>query len=498
LGFIVPVLFFIITNWMMPLQGVLQFDPDEGIELAKVTLYSQGYSLYDQIWNDQPPLLTLLLSGWLKLFGMHIGAARMLILGLSSILVGAFYNSLRFSLGVGSALLGTTALCLTLNFLRLSVSVMRGLPAIALAMVGIYFLLLATAPLQSKAQTIAQRGWMRPMGSTIVSAICFGLSLQIKFFTALLFPACLLHLLLGWQWFGRHRPSRQQWRMALLWLTTCGLTTVTVGLLTQSLSVEQLLGTHFEGTTQVALQREPSWLLLLMFLAQDLDYSLLAGIGVWGLFKVKTMHWPTLPLTWLITVLGVLSFYQPLWYHYYPLVSIPVVWLATYGVTQSYSVVQQKRWIRQIQWTKLRPVSLRGLTTGFLLLAIALAPVKITVFAVQNHFFTQDSQAKAEIIENIRTYRSQTRWLFTDLPIVSFYTGLKVPPELAVFSTKRIESGSLGTSKLRQILETYQPEQVLLGRYRQVEKLLQPYLQAKYRKVYTKDKITQYVLKSLR
>ncbi|MGB8703022.1 MAG: hypothetical protein WCD18_26700, partial [Thermosynechococcaceae cyanobacterium] len=51
----VPILFFILTFWVMPIADVLQFDPDEGIELAKVTLYNQGYTLYDQIWNDQPP-----------------------------------------------------------------------------------------------------------------------------------------------------------------------------------------------------------------------------------------------------------------------------------------------------------------------------------------------------------------------------------------------------------------------------------------------------------
>lgn len=495
-GLIVPIIFFCVVYWLMPLKDVLQFDPDEGIELAKVTLLSQGYRLYDQVWNDQPPLLTLLLSQWFKLFGANIEAARILILSFSTILVSAFYQTLRFSLGIGSALLGTTALCLTLNFLRLSVSVMRGLPAIALAMLGIYFLLLATRLPHGKTDYPPSPPSLRLGIEAIASGICFGLSMQIKFFTVLLFPACLLHLLLGWQWQFKS-PTIQRWRSALLWLVTCSATFILIGLATQSFSLEQLLGTHLDGATQASLQQEPSWQLLLMFLAQDLDYSFLAGLGIWQFWKKSKLQWPTLPLTWLITVLCVLNFYQPLWYHYYPLISIPVVWLAAHGVTQAYSFIQQKQWIRQIRWAKLRPISGRGLATGFLILAIVLAPIKLAVLGVQNYLFVQDSREKNEIIQQVRAYQPQTRWLFTDLPIVSFCTGIKVPPELAVFSTKRIESGSLATPQLLQILETYQPEQVLLGRYRKVEKGLQSYLIEHYVKVSSKDKITQYVSKRI-
>ena len=494
---LVPISFFCVVYWLMPLKDVLQFDPDEGIELAKVTLFSQGYRLYDQVWNDQPPLLTLLLSEWFKLFGSNIEAARILILSFSSLLVGAFYQTLRFSLGRGSALLGTIALCLTLNFLRLSVSVMRGLPAIALAMLGIYCLLLATAPPFRKPDHQQQFGWKLSLG-TIASGMCFGLSLQLKFFTLLLFPACFLHLLLGWNW--RDRPKRltaQRWYSVLLWLGTCGLTFIVISLAAQSFSLTQLLGTHLDGTTQSALQREPSWLLLLMFLAQDLDYSLLAGLAIWQFWRNNTMSWPTLPLTWLATVLGALNFYQPLWYHYYPLLSIPVVWLATHGVTQSYSIIQQKRWMRRIRWTKLRPISGRGLATGFLLLAIVLVPVKLAVLFVHNHYLMLESRSQAELIQKVKTYQSQTRWLFTDLPIMSFYTGLKVPPELAVFSTKRLKSGDLSTTKLVGILTKYQPAQVLLGRYPKTEKSLQPFLNQHYVQVFRQGKIVHYVQRNL-
>jgi 4-amino-4-deoxy-L-arabinose transferase-like glycosyltransferase len=495
----VPLVFFAIAFWVMPIADTLQFDPDEGIELAKATLYSQGYRLYDQIWNDQPPLLTVLLSGWLKIFGSQIVAVRLLILGFATILVGAFFNTLLLILGVGPALLGTIGLCLTLDFLRLSVSVMQGLPALAFVMLAVYLLVGIAQPSQwvTKARNAAACDARLPWTSfgAIASGVCFGLSLQIKLYTALLLPACLLQIGLGSS-FQDWKPLRKGrlW-LSFVWLGSCALTVVAIGLLTHSFHLDQLLGTHFEGDAQVLLQREPSWQILLMFLAQDLDYFLLANVGLWVLLR-RLNRWPILPLVWLVSVLVGLSFYQPLWYHYYPLVSIPVAWLAAYGATQSLSFFQQKRWGRFVRWSFLKHPTLRGTTATFVGFAIVLTPVKLAVNAVINHKFVEESQQKLEVVQQVRAFRSSTHWLFTDLPIVAFYANLNVPPELAVFSTKRIASGSLSDAALTRILQTYHPEQVLLGRYPKVQAALKPYLSQHYVKQFEKDKVTQYVLKS--
>ena len=536
----------------MPIAQVLQFDPDEGIELAKATLYSQGYQLYDPIWNDQPPLLTLFLAGWLKLFGSQIVAARLLILGFATVLVGSFFNTLVLIVGLWPALLGTVGLCLTLDFLRLSVSVMQGLPAIALVMLSIY-LLIETSQYPAKKSAIRLKDCLKSLihfcikppqppnsggrkqntrvispqdwgarGASVMSTklftlslkspntalipwntlkviasgICFGLSLQIKLYTVLLLPACFLHLALGaslqeWQHFKIRRL-----RLGFVWFAACAVTVLAIAFLTHSLSIPQVLGTHFDSAAQVSLQREPSWQLLLMFLAQDLDYTLLAGVGIFLLIKQRSPL-PVLPLVWLFTVWVGLTYYQPLWYHYYPLMSVPVVWLASYGLTQSFNFFRQKQWVKTLGWRNFKRPTLGGVAAGFVLFAIALTPIKLGVNAFINHQFVEESKPKLEVIEKVQALQSSTHWLFTDLPIVAFYTGLKVPPELAVFSTKRIASGSLSDAKLTKILQTYQPEQVLLGRYPKVEAALAPYLSQHYRKQYEKDKVTQYVLKSV-
>src|ERR1019366_5042547 len=51
---------------LLPLGTAIQIGADEGFELAKVTLCAHGYKLYTQIWNDQPPLHTFLITQIVK------------------------------------------------------------------------------------------------------------------------------------------------------------------------------------------------------------------------------------------------------------------------------------------------------------------------------------------------------------------------------------------------------------------------------------------------
>ena len=42
----------------VPLRTAVQIGPDEGFEVAKVTLCLHGHKLYSEVWNDEPPLHT--------------------------------------------------------------------------------------------------------------------------------------------------------------------------------------------------------------------------------------------------------------------------------------------------------------------------------------------------------------------------------------------------------------------------------------------------------
>jgi hypothetical protein len=97
----------------------------------------------------------------------------------------------------------------------------------------------------------------------------------------------------------------------------------------------------------------------------------------------------------------------------------------------------------------------------------------------------------------VQFHRPQTHWLFTDLPMVAFQTQLKVPPEIAVFSRKRLRSQKITQPYLTEILNRYQPEQVLLGRFPEVKAGLSSALNQHYAVQYAKKNLTLYLRKDL-
>ena len=78
------------------------------------------------------------------------------------------------------------------------------------------------------------------------------------------------------------------------------------------------------------------------------------------------------------------------------------------------------------------------------------------------------------------------QWVFTDKAIYPFYAGLRVPPEIAVFSRKRFFGQTLNNPMLLAVMHQYHPEQVLITRFKD-DLLADPefagYLDAHYTKV---------------
>src|SRR6187399_1124810 len=59
-----------------PLRSAISISEDEQFEVTKALLWAKGYPLYEKVWNDQPPLHTVLLGTLFKGFGFRIGVAR--------------------------------------------------------------------------------------------------------------------------------------------------------------------------------------------------------------------------------------------------------------------------------------------------------------------------------------------------------------------------------------------------------------------------------------
>jgi len=89
---------------------------------------------------------------------------------------------------------------------------------------------------------------------------------------------------------------------------------------------------------------------------------------------------------------------------------------------------------------------------------------------------------ETDFLAGMATYAAHTHWVVTDMPMYAFRVGLLVPPPLAAITDKRLASGEATEGQIIQVIEEYQPEQVLLGRFDLPA--VEAYLKKDYRRIY--------------
>lgn len=475
---------FIIAIRFEPITQSFELDYDEGLNLIKALLYSRGFSLYSQIWNDQPPLFTAILSSWLSIFGQSVLAARLLVLLFSSLLIWCFYQIIRRELGNISALIATMLLFTSWLYIRLSISVMIGLPSLSLAMLSIYLISL-----------YKQNHIKRYL---IFSGIYFALSLQTKAFTVFLIPLIMLYI---WDFQINlsyiQKYSKKIFYSLFLWIGSLGSTYILIALLFgQFFHHDQLIQSHLNQPIQTEIQNYNNLDYFNYMTVQDRDYIFLAIIGIFTIIYHKNRN-GLLPITWLATSILILLFHKPIWYHHYHLISIPICWLAAYAIASLLDLLSQnwhanlKSFFRSFNSIKLLIISLISII--FVLLIFATPPI------------TKGSPPKdLQLLKLVVKYKKSTNWVFTDRPIYAFYANLPVPPEIAVISSKRINSGKLTNQEMLAILKKYRPEQIVIARmHSQIinDLNISNYINKYYTKTYrcTKDlkEHEHYILSSL-
>lgn len=479
---LVPLLFVLFKVMTEPLGQTFEFDADEGINLMKALLYGDGFSLYRDIWSDQPPVFTVLLSGWFHLFGASIVAARSLVLLFAALLVWSFYSTLQLTLGAWPACAGVLILINTHAFMRLSGSVMIGLPALALAMLSIY-LLMVSQPRQNRYGLIAS-------GSVLA------LSLQTKLFAVFLIPILLIFLLSDQFKLrtisAKIRPNLPN---AVLWLGTVAITYIFIGLLSHSIAPEQLLMPHFgDRREQVFTEFFVSFPRLLKHtFGLDYLYYSLAAFGILAIFREK--RWQgLLPLSWLGSVCLLLFNHRPVWYHHYLLLSIPLAWLSAFSIASAIDIWKQSIAPKAAFRMRSANAIIAGLVALLVVAAVAIEPYQFLERSLSDSPGEQTKAAvqseQVNVVNLLQQHQRHDRWIFTDRPIYAFYAGLRVPPEIAVLSIKRVLTAQISQDKLLEVLKNYQPDQLLLSRFR-VEASrhadMNRYINQHYTKVYTSE-----------
>lgn len=484
----VPCLFFVFVISVMPIQNTFEFDADEGINLIKAVLYSEGFSLYTEISNDQPPLFTVLLSYWFRLFGQTIFAARLLTLVFSTLLIWSFYQTLYIYLGYLLAFLGTLLLAMSSEFIQLSVSVMIGMPSLALAMLSIYLLTLYKQD--------------RNLYALLGSGAALALSFQIKIFTAFLIPIMILYLLdfksIRW---NIDEIKRYLFPAVFLWLGAILVIYLIIGFSFNSISYEQLLQPHVAPAVKDALKNHGDLRTIGgRLIRRDYVLTILGLLGI-SVVLAKKQWDGLLPLAWLVTVSILLLNHRPIWYHYYHLVSIPLAWLAAYGAATVIDFLKQKNELFHFQSSKTNKFFITNFTRGIILLGLLgfIHTKYLQLSSDTTKYNQQDYSRQLEIVNLLVENTRANRWLFTDRPIYAFYAGLQVPPKIAVFSMKQLVTKKLTYPDILLVLQKYRPEQILLGRFRKGIKSnteIRSYISKHYSIIYEDDSISYYVLTS--
>ena len=429
LAFVVPAAFALLVSLLGQWWSPQAFDTDEGINLGKGALVAAGYHPYADIWNDQPPVLTYVLAAVQTIAPWNLGAARVAILLFACLLLYSAFRLVERSAGRPAAvttvlLLGTAAIVW-----RLSISVMVGLPAIALAMT---------------ACAVAYRRDRAGLIRTAAAGIVFALSLQTKLFTAAALPAFLAMAYLS----GDERGRRERiWQLAVAVAATA-LGFVAIAWLAGEPVLLQLVEPHVDHDVRSDYSFLETMSRLADSLIQQPFVLFSAGLAAVPAFRATSpLRWAW--LIWIGGALVVLLGHTPIWYHHALLLVVP---MACLGGESLWRLVEAA-WPRRRAFARHRIV-----------LAIALPVVALAYLMLILRPFHFASPVMSEGAKRLARYADGDPWVATDQPFGAFRARLLVPPEIIVFSRKRIEAHNLTSQTLLDVIVARRPGQVLLRR----------------------------------
>ncbi|MDA1276778.1 MAG: hypothetical protein O2960_22400, partial [Verrucomicrobia bacterium] len=255
--------------------------------------------------------------------------------------------------------------------------------------------------------------------------------------------------------------TRRHWSFAkplLIWLTTIAATFGFITLLFPGEGVDLLWRSHSLAEAKLDTDSPDRYAFDNALLLRDFDALIPAMLGV--LILLLRRRWDLLfPAALFATVYFIHLFHRPYWYYYYLHFSIPMAWLAAIGARELFSILWRFEFA-DFKRPPFKPVWVSLLWSAALSLIVAGLPERFSRGIAQISY--ADDARQNPIVRQLREYRWQTKWVFTDRVIYAFHGGLPVPPELAVIPAKRIWSGQITPEEIVAKLKEYRPEQIVL------------------------------------
>ena len=443
-----------------PWFGFYEHNPDEGFNLSKAALVANGYALYRDIWSDQPPVFTYALTLVHQVAPWSVAAARLLVLGFACLLIASLFVLVERRHGWRTALWAALLLMLAPMFVELSVSVMIGLPSIALATAA---LALASRPARGRKAWIAMS----------LAGLLYALSLQTKLFSAVMAPAIAAVIVLN--------PDAACWKQRLRNLGVFALGVALGMLLVVWLAGEAFIDQLIRPHAATALREryslgQSAQVIWAVLKAQPV----LLGLGLAGVLHAGRRLWrgDLRPLAvWLIVPAGALLLHVPVWDHQVLLLFPPLAWLGGVALERWCSWLSARFPARNAPW---------ALGMAALLIATGVPLVRQQVVPEDN------LGSKLAIDEAVGRFAGLGGWVMADTPMDAYRNRLLVPPELAVYSLKRIMVRQLTTPYVMESLRRRRPLQVSLRRFAPNAELLQ-YLERHYLRTTSGPQFVHYV-----
>jgi len=420
-----------------------QLGGDEHHEVTKAFLWSEGFRLYHEIWNDQPPLLTVLQGSLFKWFGVYPGLARGLALAFGALLAAGLFRLVRKSLGAPAAFGALFSLLAAPHVFELSLSPMSEVPAFAVGLGALG----------------AIRRWDKDGRSVwlAISGLILAFALEIKLTAVLLAPALGLELAI--LTLARTKTGRMAKlaRNGAIWggSVLCGLVLLDLALGTGYL---QAYASHFSTLSQAAAAEVRQ---LAFTLGDFLRYrqALVALAAALGLAAWRR-HWRPLafPLALFATALAVHLVHRPFWPYYYLHFAVPIAWLAGYAVGESWKAAldRVRRTPRLSLWGAGLALAASVLSAGVVVYAgVTLASETKKIRGVRR----VDADP---IVAAMKAAAPGTQWVYTRATMYAFHAKLRVIPELALMPRKRFWSGQITRAEILALVKRYGPEQLLL------------------------------------
>ena len=436
--------YFALMSTFYPFREVFEFDPDEGNRLLIARTLDQGHHLYSEIWDDQPPLFSHVTMWWCRLVGWEVNNVRILILLFGAAAIFAAYDSARLLWGHAAALAATALLPCTMYFMRLSVSAMVGLPAIALALLCVWALL--------RWAMSGRLGWL------LAAGVLMGLALMMKLFTGFLLPVFgLWVLVVAWQQRHRNAPAWKVLVPPALWsLTVIAIAGTIVLLWVGPADFHYLYDTH----VQVSRPEHPlkSGLHGVLWMIHfDWEAAFLAFLGTAQM--VITRRWRlALVASWCLVGLIALILHSPRWYHHHLLLSVPGCVIAGVAVAEIFA----PGWKPQHRLGHAVRVALR-LLAAILIICLVVALIQ---GRKREPARTNDKRRDHDwfALKVMNAFADKTRMVVTDRPMYAFRGGFAVPIDLCLISKKRTLTGNLTVDEFVRAIRKHRPEQIALVR----------------------------------